>query len=293
MSSRVKSSEVNQKRNMSKSIYLVLLLILNFTSGYCAEQKFGNLDKRVAELEEIMQVLEENFGLSKFKSSSSFTGRFVNWPTPYSEYTSLPKLVKCERNMDPDYPHLVLAVIEGGHVVMCDTKTDGGGWIIMQRRVVGDVNFHRGWHDYKHGFGSYNGDFWLGNELIHQLTAEGQFELRVDFVYDRYDYTAVYDSFRVESESSLYKLRLGQRTQGNNDQLTVHKDANFSTIDRDNSNWCAKNFLGGWWYFDNDSCMAVNPNGVWKLNSKQGLYWQGVTPENSVNRVEFKFRPKC
>ncbi|XP_059158285.1 ficolin-1-like isoform X2 [Physella acuta] len=253
MSSRVKSSEVNQKRNMSKSIYLVLLLILNFTSGYCAEQKFGNLDKRVAELEEIMQVLEENFGLSKFKSSSSFTGRFVNWPTPYSEYTSLPKL----------------------------------------RRVVGDVNFHRGWHDYKHGFGSYNGDFWLGNELIHQLTAEGQFELRVDFVYDRYDYTAVYDSFRVESESSLYKLRLGQRTQGNNDQLTVHKDANFSTIDRDNSNWCAKNFLGGWWYFDNDSCMAVNPNGVWKLNSKQGLYWQGVTPENSVNRVEFKFRPKC
>ncbi|KAK0065288.1 BpsFReD1, partial [Biomphalaria pfeifferi] len=51
--------------------------------------------------------------------------------------------------------------------VMCDTKTDGGGWIIIQRRINGKVNFYRGWKEYRDGFGDYNiGEFHLGNENI-------------------------------------------------------------------------------------------------------------------------------
>ncbi|XP_059173820.1 fibrinogen-like protein A [Physella acuta] len=58
----------------------------------------------------------------------------------------------------------------GGKQVLCDTETDCGAWIIMQRRFKFDVNFKRTWADYKNGFGSLDGDFWLGNDLISQLT---------------------------------------------------------------------------------------------------------------------------
>lgn len=46
----------------------------------------------------------------------------------------------------------------------------GGGWTIIQRRKSGLVSFYRDWKQYKQGFGSIRGDFWLGNEHIHRLS---------------------------------------------------------------------------------------------------------------------------
>lgn len=54
--------------------------------------------------------------------------------------------------------------------VFCDMETAGGGWTIIQRRKSGLVSFHRDWKQYKQGFGSIRGDFWLGNEHIHRLS---------------------------------------------------------------------------------------------------------------------------
>ena len=63
--------------------------------------------------------------------------------------------------------------------VWCDQETDGGGWLVIQRRQDGSVNFYRPWFDYKEGFGDIRNEFWIGNENFHLFTTTSQ-ELRVD-----------------------------------------------------------------------------------------------------------------
>ena len=63
---------------------------------------------------------------------------------------------------------------------LCDTLTAGGGWIVIQRRTSGDVDFYRDWNSYMTGFGSLSADFWLGNENIYLLSSSGKYELRIE-----------------------------------------------------------------------------------------------------------------
>ena len=63
-------------------------------------------------------------------------------------------------------------------------ETDGGGWVVFQRRMDGTVDFYHNWTDYVKGFGDLNGEFWLGLNKIHRLTAikkhPNNITLRVD-----------------------------------------------------------------------------------------------------------------
>lgn len=56
--------------------------------------------------------------------------------------------------------------------VYCDMETNGGGWTLIQRRKIGLTSFNRDWKQYKGGFGSIRGDFWLGNDNIFRLTRQ-------------------------------------------------------------------------------------------------------------------------
>ena len=145
----------------------------------------------------------------------------------------------------------------------CDMHTDGGGWIVFQRRVDATVDFFRGWDDYKTGFGDLNGNFWLGLEKIHRLAGLGKSaKLRVDLQdYNQQYYHAVYSTFEVSSEADGYSLKVGGFTGTAKDSLHIHNGMKFSTKDRDQDNAegnCARGSQGAWWY---NACYWSHLNG--------------------------------
>ena len=98
----------------------------------------------------------------------------------------------------------------GEFEVFCDQTTAGGGWTVFQKRYNGAVDFFRAWDDYKRGFGNLNGEFWLGLDKMHRLTARSSNKLRVE-LEDLHGKTAFaeYSSFSVASERAKYLLSLG------------------------------------------------------------------------------------
>ena len=95
--------------------------------------------------------------------------------------------------------------------VLCDMTTDGGGWTVFQRRLDGSVDFYLGWESYKNGFGDLNGEFWLGNDNLHRLTAADDVTLRVDLEDFNGDIRyAEYMTFKVGDEIDEYRLLIGE-----------------------------------------------------------------------------------
>ncbi|NXY72211.1 TENR protein, partial [Glareola pratincola] len=79
--------------------------------------------------------------------------------------------------------------------VYCDMTTDGGGWIVFQRRQNGLTDFFRKWTDYRVGFGNLEDEFWLGLDNIHKITSQGRYELRIDMRDGQEAAYAYYDKF--------------------------------------------------------------------------------------------------
>ncbi|KAH9489066.1 hypothetical protein Btru_059385 [Bulinus truncatus] len=220
-----------------------------------------------------------------------FAGRFsadtkVGQMTFYGQCT--PRQVQCQNiNSDKDR---VVTLLDDGLQVMCDTKTDGGGWIIFQRRINGNVSFYRGWEDYKYGFGDYDvGEFYLGNEHICRLTKQHRYELRVEIKFQNKFYFSQYSQFQLLDESNNYMLKINGYSGNATDELKHSRDMAFSTFDKDNVRGCAKHWQSGWWF---DSCFYVNLNGNWGSKEQQrGINWYGITTyRDSATFTEMKIR---
>ena len=182
--------------------------------------------------------------------------------------------------------------------VYCDMRTDGGGWTVFQRRQDGSGDFYRGWEDYKAGFGPLTGEFWLGNDKIHRLTASRPMSLRVELEdWNGVKVYAKYDRFSIGDERSLYKLTLGSYSGTAGDSLTYHNGMAFTTKDRDNdkydSNCAVGNTAGGWWYkvchyaLLNGNYLGDNSNAqTWK-----GVIWNAFRETLSLKFTEMKLKP--
>ncbi|XP_005093328.1 ficolin-1 [Aplysia californica] len=186
-----------------------------------------------------------------------------------------------------------VVTLSNGLEVVCDTVTDNGGWIVMQRRASADVDFYLNWVDYKYGFGDVYGNFWLGLEKVHQLTFKRRYELRIDITFNGQDYYANYDNFTLFGEPENYRIRVSGYSGNSSDGLGYHNDRPFTTKDRDNDAHgtnCAAQFHGAWWY---GACHNSNLNGKWGSHEyAEGLTWDTTTGDyDTPTFTEMKIRP--
>ncbi|XP_019637620.1 PREDICTED: angiopoietin-2-like [Branchiostoma belcheri] len=184
----------------------------------------------------------------------------------------------------------------------CDMD-EGGGWTVIQRRFDGSVRFNRTWDDYQHGFGTWEGEFYLGNDKIHKLTNMNKYMVR--FVVTDWKGEvrwAEYDEFRVENESTNYRAHVGKVSSDHEHGGQFIMDgAQFSTFDKDNDSYedgnCAKEMASAGWF---SNCgISCNWNGKYYKNGQyqisgaaDGMWWwnwHGVS--YSLKAITVKIRP--
>ena len=154
-------------------------------------------------------------------------------------------------------------------------EADGCGWIVIQRRKCGEIDFYRNWEDYEEGFGYLDHEFWLGLSKIHRLTKDAPCTLRVDLGDAQGNRAyANYSTFSIGDSSTNYALTIAGYSGTANDSTTYHNGSMFSTKDNDNDSWnhnCAISFQGAWWYND---CHTSNLNGLYDgINYTQSIVW--------------------
>ncbi|XP_040001646.1 fibrinogen-like protein 1 isoform X1 [Xiphias gladius] len=184
--------------------------------------------------------------------------------------------------------------------VYCDMN-DGGGWTVFQRRRDGKESFDRAWVEYKHGFGdlySPDGEFWLGNEPLHYLTSQGNYDLRIDMEdFEGNQRYAEYKNFKVGNEKDRYQLHLGEYLGNAGDALADVQSLSsarqkwtgpgfgssgvkFSTFDQPNNadtengdTRCIRHSKSGWWF---SRCDSGNLNGHYYKGPYQAMTNDGV-----------------
>nr|XP_039256293.1 angiopoietin-4-like [Styela clava] len=193
--------------------------------------------------------------------------------------------------------------------IYCDMSSPGvfsgkRGWMTIQRRINGEVNFDRSWHDYLHGFGLPDKEHWIGLQNILRLTEQkrtGKYDnknlaLRIDVEdWDGITGFIEYNDFRLSSEEFDFELSGLGRFAGTNSikrHLGFSISSPFSTYDHNNdrlrSEACVKSQRGGWWF---GYCSHMNLNGI-HSESKETMSdgkifiqdWRSVNERNTALR---------
>jgi len=138
------------------------------------------------------------------------------------------------------------------------------------QKVDAEDFFDRMWAKFKAGFGDVGGNYWLGNDQIHQLTKDDGYKLRVDFHAESYDqqrywYWAEYGTFIVADESNNYRLTIGGYTGDAGDIFYDIDDMMFSTKDNDHDgsvyNVAADEKHFGFWHdYNGTECELMGRN---------------------------------
>ncbi|XP_020848707.1 angiopoietin-related protein 3 [Phascolarctos cinereus] len=164
--------------------------------------------------------------------------------------------------------------------VYCEMKS-GSSWTVIQHRMDGSQNFNETWENYQHGFGSLDGEFWLGLEKIYSIVNQSDYILRIELEDWKDNKRYIEYSFSLGSKETDYTLHLSEILGNIPNAIPEHKDLAFSTWDHNAKNYlnCPESYSGGWWW--DNVCGETNLNGKYsKARSKgrperrRGLYWK-------------------
>ncbi|XP_053386798.1 fibrinogen-like protein 1 [Mercenaria mercenaria] len=273
-----------------------LLSELNKTSRL-ERQEFNAIAEQMAK--HVRHIAELSGKKDKTKQSeintthSENSDTLVNKPTVQIEQMNL--YTSCKHAKIAGSLRNGVYKLRSGLEVVCDQTTDGGGWTVFQRRKNGEVDFYRDWAEYKNGFGDLNGEFWLGNKYLNNITGRGDHGLRIDMEdFDGNKAYTKYSKFKVYPEEDMYKLHVSGYSGNAGNSLKYHNKMAFTTFDDDNDNYkfgnCARQHRGAWWY---DYCYYSNLNGQYFNKFLEPinvgiiwLDWKQVT----LKSTEMKFR---
>jgi len=140
-----------------------------------------------------------------------------------------------------------------------------GGWILIHQNLDDSLSFNKTWSEYRNGFGSLPGNYWMGLENVRAVISLAQtFHLRVEVQLEsRSWYSAEYDSFSLGSETASYPLSISGYSGDIDDPLRALNGMKFSTPDQvvtGAKTACQIVCKVGWWYMYN-SCLGTNFNG--------------------------------
>jgi len=155
---------------------------------------------------------------------------------------------------------------------------------MIQQNLDRSTVFNRSWEEYKVGFNDSRGNYWLGNDLLSQLTRRGRYKLRFD-LQSRSNtsnwYSAEYSAFIVHPESTNYRLEVSRYSGnvGRDSFSSYHYGQMFSTFDRDNDQWPEDCALygggGGWWHKDCYRCCMTCYDKLQRVGLS-GFLWDGL-----------------
>ncbi|XP_059085714.1 uncharacterized protein LOC131882549 [Tigriopus californicus] len=183
--------------------------------------------------------------------------------------------------------------------VFCD-----GEWTtVLKRGQFGNDRylFDKTWSEYQNGFGDAAGEHWIGLDMLHKMTTDREYELRIQFI-DQSDHfrQSFYDIFSIGSPP-FYYLNVNGFHSGpdskTRDALTSMDGNPFSTSDNDQDSEAvnlAQLSRGGGWF---GKGYLTNPFGS-NFNFRQsdpdvGITW---TPHlgntESMKSMTWSIRPK-
>ncbi|XP_064545445.1 fibrinogen-like protein A [Drosophila montana] len=264
------------------------------------KEEIGKLNSNALKIQDYEEQLEKQRKLidQKDQQISEIKNEVNICARKLKSFEEKPVYSECTVFADASGIHVINPDQEDPFNVLYDNTTAGPGWTVIQQRINGKENFYRDWATYRAGFGSLEGDFFLGLDKIHRVTSAQPHELYIHMEgFDGIIKYYRYEEYAIAGEDDQYRLNISGKAVGNarGDELSYHNNQKFSTYDRDNDNWnsgnCASKdkYAGGWWY---KHCVGSNLNGKYynfMVDKYDAIYWDGYV---SLKTVKMLIRPK-